>query len=144
MYSRAGLDLLGQFPVEGLNVRIHLPPAERVRVSRRNFLLQPQGLITALEGGAASMVFASGMAAAAVFHSLDPGAHIVAPRVMYCALRRWLGEFAAKGAVAVDFIDTISLDRLRAAAAPGRPGWCGSRRRPTHCGRSPTSPARPR
>ena len=104
-------------------VRIRLPPAERVRVSRRNFLLQPQGLITALEGGAALMVFASGMAAAAaVFHSLDPGAHIVAPRVMYCALRRWLGEFAAKGAVAVDFIDTISLDRLRAAAAPGRPG----------------------
>src|SRR6202035_1406064 len=30
------------------------------------------------------------------------------------------GEFAAKGAVAVDFIDTASLDRLRAAATPGR------------------------
>ena len=82
---------------------------------------QPQALITALEGGAASMVFASGMAAAAaVFHSLDAGAHVVAPRVMYWALRRWLGEFAAKGAVAVDFIDTASLDRVRAAATPGR------------------------
>src|ERR1700751_1095100 len=52
---------------------------------------QPQALLTALEGGAASMLFASGMAAAAaVFHSLPAGAHIVAPRVMYWALRRWL------------------------------------------------------
>src|SRR5437588_11015346 len=48
---------------------------------------QPQALITALEGGAASLVFASGMAAAAaVFHSLPAGSHVVAPRVMYWAL----------------------------------------------------------
>src|SRR5262252_10885094 len=67
---------------------------------------QPQALITALEGGAASLVFASGMAAAAaVFQSLPPGAPIVAPRVMYWALRRWLGAQAETGALAVDFID---------------------------------------
>src|ERR1700687_5180993 len=51
---------------------------------------QPQALVPALEGGAASLLFASGMAAAAtVFRSLPPGAHVVAPRVMYWALRRW-------------------------------------------------------
>jgi len=82
---------------------------------------QPQALLTALEGGAASMLFASGMAAAAaVFHSLPAGAHVVAPRVMYWALRRWLAGLAAKGAIAVDFVDAASLDELRRAVTPGR------------------------
>src|SRR5437588_4430553 len=67
---------------------------------------QPEALITALEGGAASLLFASGMAAAAaVFNSLPAGSHVVAPRVMYWALRRWLGMGAADGHLAVDFID---------------------------------------
>src|SRR5438105_6034514 len=61
---------------------------------------QPHALLTALEGGAASLLFSSGMAAAAaVFHSLPAGAHVVAPRVMHWALRRWLGGLAANGGV---------------------------------------------
>ena len=45
---------------------------------------QPQALLTALQGGAASLLFSSGMAAAAtVFQSLGREAHVVAPRVMY-------------------------------------------------------------
>ena len=41
---------------------------------------QPQALLTALEGGAASLLFSSGMAAAAaVFQSLPREAHVVAP-----------------------------------------------------------------
>src|SRR5436190_20671337 len=65
---------------------------------------QPQALITALEGGAASLLFASGMAAAtAVFSILPLGTHVVAPRVMYWALRRWLAAAHVKGSVAVDF-----------------------------------------
>jgi hypothetical protein len=40
------------------------------------------------------MLFASGMAAAtAVFQALAPGDHVVAPRVMYWALRHWLLDF---------------------------------------------------
>src|SRR5258705_12454945 len=59
---------------------------------------QPQALLTALEGGAASLLFSSGMAAAtALFHSLPVGAHVVAPRVMYWALRRWLGMADTSG-----------------------------------------------
>ena len=82
---------------------------------------QAEALITALEGGAASLLFASGMAAAAaVFQSLDPGTHVVAPRVMYWGLRRWLGNLAAGRAVAVDFVDAASLDALRQAIVPGR------------------------
>ena len=81
---------------------------------------QPQALLTALEGGAASMLFASGMAAAAaVFHSLPAGAHVVAPRVMYWALRRWLGGLAAKGAIGIDFVDASSLDEIGQAVIPG-------------------------
>src|SRR5436309_13460402 len=57
---------------------------------------QPQALLTALEGGAASMLFASGMAAAAaVFHSLPAGAHVVSPQIMSLGLRRSLGRLAA-------------------------------------------------
>src|SRR5271156_474333 len=49
---------------------------------------QPQALLTALEGGADSLLFSSGMAAAAaVFQWLPREAHIVAPRVMYWGLR---------------------------------------------------------
>src|SRR5204863_10171429 len=82
---------------------------------------QPQALITALEGGAASLVFASGMAAAAaVFNSLPPGSHIVAPRVMYWALRRWLGARAADGLFAADFADMTWPDALRDAVKPGQ------------------------
>src|SRR6266513_4595517 len=82
---------------------------------------QPEALITALEGGAASLVFASGMAAAAaVFNSLPAGAHIVAPLVMYHSLRRWIAARAADRHFAADFADMTSLDALRAAVAPGR------------------------
>ena len=82
---------------------------------------QPEAVITALEGGAASLLFASGMAAAtAVFLSLPPGAHVVAPRIMYHSLRRWLAVGAAEGRIAAEFIDMTSLDRLREAVRPGR------------------------
>jgi cystathionine gamma-synthase len=83
--------------------------------------LQPQALLTALEGGAASLLFASGMAAAAaVFNTLPPGAHVVAPQVMYWALRRWLAAKAASGALAVDFADAADPDALRRAVMPDR------------------------
>ena len=82
---------------------------------------QPQALISALEGGEASLLFASGMAAAtAVFHSLPLGAHVVAPQVMYWALRRWLAAANASGALQVDFVDATALDELRAAVRPGQ------------------------
>ena len=82
---------------------------------------QPQALLTALEGGAASLLFASGMAAAAaVFDSLPLGAHVVAPQIMYWALRRWLNAADAKGALAVDFVDATAPEELHRAVMPGR------------------------
>jgi cystathionine gamma-synthase len=82
---------------------------------------QPQALLTALEGGAASLVFSSGMAAATtLFRALPVGAHVVGPRVMYHSLRRWIAGYAAEGHIAADFVDATSLDALRQAVVPGR------------------------
>src|SRR5579872_658443 len=82
---------------------------------------QPEALLTALEGGAASLVLSSGMAAATnVFRALPMGAHVVGPKVMYHSLRRWIAGYAAEGHIAAEFADASSLDALRAAVRPGR------------------------
>jgi cystathionine gamma-synthase len=82
---------------------------------------QPQALLTALEGGAASLLFSSGMAAAAaVFQCLPRDAHVVAPRVMYWGLRSWLKNFAESWGIEVEFVDATSLDALRRAVRTGR------------------------
>ncbi len=82
---------------------------------------QPQALLTALEGGADSLLFSSGMAAAAaVFQCLPREAHVVAPRVMYWGLRNWLRIFAKGWGIEATFCDMTSLDELRAAMRPGR------------------------
>jgi cystathionine gamma-synthase len=80
-----------------------------------------EALLAALEGGAAAMLFSSGMAAAAaVFQTLAPEDHVVAPRVMYWALRGWLVEFCGRWGVDLDLVDTHDVDALRAAVRPGR------------------------
>jgi cystathionine gamma-synthase len=81
---------------------------------------QPEALLTALEGGTASLLLASGMAAATtVFRALPLGAHVVAPNVMYHSLRKWIAGWAVDGHIAADFVDTSSLDALRTAIRPG-------------------------
>ncbi len=78
----------------------------------------PERVLTALEGGANAMLFASGMAAATcVFQSLAPGDHVVAPRVMYWALRGWL---ARESRLEVDFVDMTNNDAIAVAVRPGR------------------------
>ena len=77
--------------------------------------------LTALEGGAHTLLFASGMAAAtAVFLSLAPGDHVVAPRVMYWALRSWLMGFAVRWGLDVELVDTHDPDALARAVKSGR------------------------
>jgi cystathionine gamma-synthase len=96
--------------------------------------VQPEALLTSLEGGAACLTFASGMAAAtAVFLALRPGDHVVAPRVMYWGLRNWLRSHAAERGIVVDSIDASSTDALAAAAQPGRTKliWIESPANPT-------------
>jgi cystathionine gamma-synthase len=77
------------------------------------------GMLEQAEAGA--LLFGSGMAAAtAVFQALDPGDHIVAPRVMYWALRNWLMTEAARWGLETSFCETDDLAQLKAAIRPGR------------------------
>jgi cystathionine gamma-synthase len=77
-------------------------------------------IVGALEGAAATLLFGSGMSAAiALFLSFAPGAHIVAPRVMYWALRNWLAFEALAFGLDVTFCDSEDLQALRAAVRPG-------------------------
>ncbi|HET6223485.1 MAG TPA: PLP-dependent transferase, partial [Dongiaceae bacterium] len=56
---------------------------------------QVESILMRLEGGAASLVLASGMAAATTaVLAVDRPAHVVAPNVMYWGLRKWLQEDA--------------------------------------------------
>ncbi|KMO39566.1 cystathionine gamma-synthase [Methylobacterium tarhaniae] len=82
---------------------------------------EAEGVIAMLEEAeAGALLFSSGMAAAtAVFGALDPGDHIVAPTVMYWALRRWLSEEATRWGLKVDFVATDDLDALKGAVRPG-------------------------
>ena len=74
-----------------------------------------------LEGATAgALLFGSGMAAAvAVFATLDPGDHVVAPQIMYWALRHWLLNDAPRLGLSVDF---VGMDDAGAVAHAIRPG----------------------
>jgi cystathionine gamma-synthase len=77
-------------------------------------------LLTALEGGQETLLFASGMAAAtAVFLALSPGDHVLAPKVMYWALRAWLKGFASRWGLVVEQVDTTDLKAVKDAIRPG-------------------------
>jgi cystathionine gamma-synthase len=78
-------------------------------------------LLAALEGAKGALSFASGMAAAmAVFQTLQPGDHMVAPKVMYWALRGCLARGARQWHVDIDFVDADRPEALAAAVRPGR------------------------
>ncbi len=82
---------------------------------------EAEDLLAALEGGHDCLLFSSGMAAAnAVFQALLPGDHVVAPKMMYWALRKWLVDFAIPWGLRVDFADIQDLGILAAAMRPGR------------------------
>ena len=82
---------------------------------------QVEATLAALEQGTDALVFSSGMSAAtACFLALDPGDHVIAPTVMYWALRNWLTTFARRWGLEVSLVDTTKLDDLRAAIQPGK------------------------
>lgn len=82
---------------------------------------EAESIIAMLEGAKAAIVLGSGMSAAvAVFLALKPGDHIVAPKVMYWALRNWLLNDAAEWGLVTDFVDTDDLAALQAAIRPGK------------------------
>ncbi len=82
---------------------------------------QAEALLNHLEQGAGALLFSSGMAAAtAVFLGLRPGDHVIAPKVMYWGLRRWLQGFAKDWGLDVELVDTTDQLALARALQPGR------------------------
>ena len=81
---------------------------------------EAEAVIAMLEDGPRALLFASGMAAAtAAFQALDPGDHVVAPRVMYWALRNWLATEATRWGLKLDFVETDDLAALEASMRQG-------------------------
>lgn len=82
---------------------------------------QPEAVLARLEGGAAAMLFASGMAAAtAVFQTLKPGDHVIGPKVMYWSLRNWMLSFARQWGLDLSLVDMSDNAAIRDAIVPGR------------------------
>jgi cystathionine gamma-synthase len=80
---------------------------------------EAESIIAMLEGAPEALVFGSGMAAAtACFLALKPGDHVVAPTVMYWALRNWLLTEAKHWGLDVSFVDMGDLEAVKAAVTP--------------------------
>lgn len=75
-----------------------------------------ESLLSELEGGRESLIFSSGMAAAAaVIDSLPRGARVVAPEIMYWALRSWLSDRSQEGAISLELVPNSDLDAIERA-----------------------------
>jgi cystathionine gamma-synthase len=82
---------------------------------------QVEHVLTELEGGATTLLFASGMAAATTaLLALDRPAHIVAPTAMYWGLRHWLTQDAPGHGLQATFVDAGDRRFLRTAIKPGQ------------------------
>lgn len=94
----------------------------RVYARADNPTFEPaEALLTHLEHGAGALLFSSGMAAATtVFMALKPGDHVVAPRIMYWALRHWLLGHATEWGLKVDLVDASDPAEIARAVQPGK------------------------
>ena len=78
-----------------------------------------EAALAALEGGAASAAFSSGLAAVtAIFQGLMPGDHVIAPADIYHGTANVLKHLFAKWGVAASFVDMTDLDGVRNALSP--------------------------
>ncbi len=83
-------------------------------------LWQAEEAIAALEGGAAALLFASGMAAiTTLLETVPQGAHVVAPDVMYYGTRDWLKRLEGLGRISLTLFDPRDAGALAAAVRQG-------------------------
>ena len=75
--------------------------------------------LAALDGGEASLVFSSGVAAGASYlHALDPGAHVLFHTDIYYAIRTMALEYLPRWGLSASFTDMTDPQALRAAIRP--------------------------
>ncbi|GMQ75941.1 MAG: cystathionine gamma-synthase [Gammaproteobacteria bacterium] len=99
---------------------LRAPGVSYGRDKNPTYLLAEQ-VVAELEGGAGALLFSSGLAAAAaLFHTLEPGDHVVAPVIMYHGLRDWLIQFCDTWKVDIDTFDATVDGALASAIKPDR------------------------
>lgn len=80
-----------------------------------------EALMAELEEGAASLFFASGMAAvAAVIDTLASGERVSAPDIMYHGVKTWLLRQQSKRGIGLDLFDVTDAGELARSITPGR------------------------
>ena len=78
-------------------------------------------VLARLEGGEAALLFSSGMSAAmAIIQSLKPGDKIVAPKIMYWGLRKWLITFCDQRGLELGLFDPADPHALTRAVERGK------------------------
>lgn len=101
----------------------HGPAAERIagyEYQREGNPTQDrlEAALAALEGGAAALAYASGMAAiAGVLEALPAGSRILVPDDCYAGLRYLANEFLPQRGVQAEFVDMADLAAVEAACA---------------------------
>ena len=80
-----------------------------------------EAMLVKLEGGADAMAFSSGLAAiTCLFETLDTGAHIVAPEIMYHGARDWFIRLRDKRGFELTLFDQGNPQSLQQAVRPGK------------------------
>ncbi len=83
--------------------------------------LAAERMLAQLEGGEQALLFSSGMAAAStVIQSLNPGDHVVIPKIMYWGLRNWMVDFCAHWGIQLEQFDPGDPDDLARVVKPGK------------------------
>ena len=77
-------------------------------------------LVAGLDDGEAALTFGSGMAAvSAILDTVPPGAHVVAPQVMYFGAQALMSRHASRGRLALTLYDQRDPTALHSAIRPG-------------------------
>ncbi|HYO87898.1 MAG TPA: PLP-dependent aspartate aminotransferase family protein [Candidatus Limnocylindrales bacterium] len=75
-----------------------------------------ESALAQLEGGAAALAFASGMAAiTSLMMAFESGAHVILPDDLYTGTRRLVGEVLARWGLTVSFTDQTDPENVRTA-----------------------------
>ena len=101
----------GTYPQGNVYLRTDSPTAAQV-----------ERVLAQLEGGAAAMVFGSGMSAAlgCIQAVCRPGDHLLIPAAMYWSLRAALLSWGPAWGVDVELVDMADVAAVKAALRPGR------------------------
>ncbi|MBN1179686.1 MAG: PLP-dependent transferase [Anaerolineae bacterium] len=104
---------------DALMMESHQPPYAYTRWGHPTGRVLEEKM-AALEGGAAALALASGMAAvsALLFTFLSSGDHVVASEVCYAGSVELFGEYLPRQGVAVSLVDTGDVDAVQAALRP--------------------------